>query len=90
MYFEIINCIWVQGNQWSMAFDEETLADMLGLQKRRFVRIWQEIEHLFQHQDGQIISKRLREEVERQANKSQACSAAAKARWEKGSDLSDY
>jgi len=83
IYFEIIMLMWSQGNQYELDMDVLSPRLALGLHHKKWSRVWPSIAHMFVIDGSRIIHKRLKAEVEHQAQVSDMRRQAAEKRWGK-------
>ena len=86
VYMRLLCHIWNDTEtQYSIRNEPAMLARILGLPKKKFFKIFSEIQWpgdpIFQEKDGFLVSKRLREEKVKQRDKSEKRKKAADARW---------
>lgn len=70
-------------DQYSIENNKNAIASALGIPTKKFLKIFAEIEPIFEHKDGRYISKRLRKERKKQKETAAKRSQAAAKRWSK-------
>lgn len=88
VYWRLLGHIWTDTpTQYSIKNDTEMLRKILALPKKEFSLVWKEIQwgedKIFVEKNGNLISKRLQVEKQKQRKLSKKRREAAKARWNK-------
>lgn len=88
IYIDMLSLMWKNGENASLPDDPDAIASMLGIQKRKFLKIFrvffEKNFEIFFRTDGRIFQKRVLSEWEAANEKSQKATESAKRRWESG------
>jgi uncharacterized protein YdaU (DUF1376 family) len=88
IYIDMLSLMWKNGENASLPDDPDAIASMLGIQKRKFLKIFrvffEKNFEIFFRADGRIFQKRVLSEWEAANEKSQKATESAKRRWESG------
>ena len=86
IYIDMLSLMWKNGENASLPDDPDAIASMLGIQKRKFLKIFrvffEKNFEIFFRADGRIFQKRVLSEWEAANEKSQKATESAKRRWE--------
>ena len=86
IYIDMLSLMWKNGENASLPDDPDAIASMLGIQKRKFLKIFrvffEKNFEIFFRADGRIFQKRVLSEWEAASEKSQKATASARRRWE--------
>lgn len=88
IYMRLLCHIWIgTETQYSIPNNDKTLAKILSISFSKWIRNKKEIQQildpLFIEEGGMLVSKRLREEAEKQAHRREQTSQAAHKKWDK-------
>jgi len=87
VYIDMLALMWKNGGSASLPDDPGAIAAMLGMQKRKFIKIFhvffEKNYEIFFRDDGRIYQKRISEEWDKANEKSQKATESARTRWDK-------
>ena len=87
IYIDMLSLMWKNGENASLPDDPDAIASMLGIQKRKFLKIFrvffEKNFEIFFRADGRIFQKRVLSEWEAANEKSQKATESIRHRWER-------
>lgn len=87
VYIDMLALMWKNGGDASLPNDPGAIASMLGMQKRKFIKIFhvffEKNFEIFFLRDGRVYQKRISEEWEAANEKSKKATESIRARWDK-------
>ena len=87
IYIDMLSLMWKNGENASLPDDPDAIASMLGIQKRKFLKIFrvffEKNFEIFFRADGRIFQKRVLSEWEAANEKSQKATESIRSRWNK-------
>ena len=87
VYIDMLALMWKSGGDASLPDDPGAIASMLGIQKRKFIKIFhvffEKNFEIFFLSDGRVYQKRISEEWEAANEKSKKATESIRSRWDK-------